>query len=122
MQLVKVVIGGKEFLGHFTSPDMFEKCEKALEKALEKAKQIDGFETDSQAVRHQCEAICECADTILGEGSSKRLFPDGVDLLSCLDVYQELWEMKEKQIIPMINEKRIRYSSERARREGKPLD
>lgn len=117
MQLIKVIIGGQEFQGHFTSPDVLEKCEKALDKALEEAQQIKDFETDSQAVRHQCDAICKCADAILGEGSSKHLFPKGVDLLSCLEVYHELCEMKDKQIVPLINERRAKYSLARARRE-----
>lgn len=119
MRLIKVTIGGKQFEGDFANPDVLERCEKAIDKAFKEATQIEEFEIDSQAVRHQCNAICKCADEILGEGSSARLFPDGADLLSCLEVYKELCEMKVKQVVPLINEKRKKYSLERAQRVDK---
>lgn len=122
MQLIRVTIKGKSFDGYFTNPDVLERYEKALDTALEEAKKANEAENDSAAVRKQCEAICKCADTILGEGSSCILFEEGMDLLTCLDVYAELCEMKEKQIVPVINEKRVKYSMARARRENKSIN
>ena len=87
MQLIRVTIKGKSFNGYFTNPDVLERYEKALDTALEEAKKANEAENDSAAVRKQCEAICKCADTILGEGSSCILFEEGMDLLTCLDVY-----------------------------------
>lgn len=118
MQLVEVKIQGKSFKGHFTSPEMLEKYEKSLDEAVKRAEKSMELKEDYLAVKEQCDAICKCADEILGNGSTEILFENGVDLLTCLDVFAELCEMKEKQIIPVITEKRKKYSMARARREN----
>lgn len=122
MQSIRVTIKGKDFERCFTNPDVLERYEEALDTALKEAEKANEEEKDSVAVRKQCEAICKCVDTILGEGSSDILFEEGIDLLTCLDVYAELCEMKEKQIVPAINEKKAKYSMARARREIKSVN
>lgn len=116
MRMISVKILGQVFEGDFLNPDMIEKRERAIEEAeklLHKSELVNG----SEGIRKLCDMTCACADEILGDGAAQKLFPDGRDLLNCLDLFKELCEMEEKQLVPLIEEKRMRYSAERARRE-----
>lgn len=121
MKLVKVTILGKVFEGDFLNPDNIETYERAIDLACKKTEETMKSKKESEAIRGQCNAICECADTILGDGASKKLFPESVDLLSCLDLFDELCSINKKQLVPLINQRRTKYSLERLQR-GKHTD
>lgn len=122
MQLIQVTIHGKKFEGNFLNPDVMENYEKAIEQANKTANADVEGETGSQGIRRQCTAICQCIDSILGPGSSEILMPDGPDLLTCLDIYEELCWMGERQITPTIQRHTLKYSAQRARRNAKSAD
>lgn len=122
MQLIQVTIYGQKFEGNFMNPDVMENYEKSVEKARERSAASVNAEKGSQAIRIQCEAICDCVDEVLGEGSAKKLMPDGADLLTCLDIYDEICHMGERQLTPALQRHSMKYSAQRAKRNAKPAD
>lgn len=114
MKIIKVKILEREFEGDFLNPDVIEQREAAIEKVKKQLE--EDMPEGAKGIRLLCDMTCSCADEILGAGASEKLFPDGRDLLSCLDLFKELCEMEDKQLTPLINDRRMRYSAERARR------
>lgn len=122
MQMIQITIHGKKFEGDFLNPDVMEQYENAIDRArTEAARQVKG-ESGSQGVRRQCDAVRSCIDTVLGEGSADKLMPGGTDLLTCLDIFEELCLLGEKQITPLIQRRVMKYSARRAARNAKSSD
>ena len=122
MQMIQITIHGEKFEGDFLNPDVMERYENAIDRArTEAARQVEG-ESGSQGVRRQCDAVRSCIDTVLGEGSADKLMPGGPDLLTCLDIFEELCLLGEKQITPLIQRRVMKYSARRAARNAKSSD
>ena len=117
MQMIQVKIHGEIFEGDFLNPIVAEKYEQA--KAQKKASEDVKGESGSAGLRRQCNAISECIDTVLGAGSAERLMPEGADLLTCLDIFEELCYMNERQVTPLLQKRILKYSAQRAARNGK---
>lgn len=122
MQMIQVKIHGEIFEGDFLNPIVAEKYEQAIEKAQKKASEDVKGESGSAGLRRQCNAISECIDTVLGAGSAERLMPEGADLLTCLDIFEELCYMNERQVTPLLQKRILKYSAQRAARNGKSAD
>lgn len=122
MQMIQITIHGEKFEGDFLNPDVMERYENAIDRArTEAARQVEG-ESGSQGVRRQCDVVRSCIDTVLGEGSADKLMPGGPDLLTCLDIFEELCLLGEKQITPLIQRRVMKYSARRAARNAKSSD
>ena len=122
MQMIQVKIHGEIFEGDFLNPIVAEKYEQAIEKAQKKASEDVKGESGSAGLRRQCNAISECIDTVLGAGSAERLMPEGADLLTSLDIFEELCYMNERQVTPLLQKRVLKYSAQRAARNGKSAD
>ena len=97
--------------------DVAEKYERTLEKVNESQKGLEGLKT-SVLIRKQCETVFFVFDELFGEGTSKKLFGDSVNLITCLNAFETLVEgIKSKnEEIDKISSK---YSQNRAQRRKK---
>lgn len=114
--MVTVKICGTELKADLFNPDVIAIHEEATDEAIKEiTRNIDG-ENGSAGVRRQCSAVCKCIDKVFGAGSSDKLFPEGVNLLECLDAFDDLCSVYEKQLAPMIQKRALKYSTARAQR------
>lgn len=97
--------------------DIAEKYEQTLNEVVKKAKSAEGLKT-SEAIRKQCEAVFDAFDSLFGEGTSKNVFGERVNLIICMKAFEELVEQinAKKEEIDKITSK---YSSNRVQRRSK---
>ncbi len=94
-----------------------EKYEKTLEKVNESQKGLEGLKT-SVIIRKQCETVFFVFDELFGEGTSKKIFGDSFNLITCLNAFETLVEeIKNKN--KEINKISSKYSQNRAQRRKK---
>jgi len=79
-----------------------------FENAIEKVKEIENMEClkNSEAIRMICNSIFDCFNDIFGEGTDKKVFGDKVNLLICIEAFEELIETVRKS-----NEKAEKFFS-----------
>jgi len=91
-----------------------------FENAIEKVKKIESIECskNSEAIRMICNAIFQCFNDIFGEGTDKKVFGNKVNLMICIEAFEQLIETFNKS-----NEKAekffSKYSSNRVQRRTK---
>jgi hypothetical protein len=108
MKTVKVKILGVELEAPLLNPKVMRQYDAGIKAVGDKANASRKEETSADAIEMMCDAVIEFVDTIFGEGSAKKVFGDETDLLTCLDAFEELTELYEKQVNPVLQ----KYSKE----------
>lgn len=74
--------------------DQSEKFENAIEK-VQKIEKIESSK-NSEAIRLVCNAIFDCFNDIFGEGTDKKVFGNKVNLMVCVEAFEQLIETVKK--------------------------
>lgn len=92
--MAKIVILGKELEGDFFDADFMERYETATKDLHNKATDARDrkYEKVADAFREQCAVAREYFDRIFGEGTSKDLFGDKMNLRNHMEAIAELTE------------------------------
>ena len=92
--MAKIVILGKELEGDFFDADFIERYETATRDMHNKATDARDrkYEKVADAFREQCAVAREYFDRIFGEGTSKDLFGDKMNLRNHMEAIAELTE------------------------------
>lgn len=92
--MAKIVILGKELEGDFFDADFMERYETATRDMHNKATDARDrkYEKVADAFREQCAVAREYFDRIFGEGTSKDLFGDKMNLRNHMEAIAELTE------------------------------
>lgn len=53
----------------------------------------------------ECNAVIGFLDDIFGPGSAKKVLGEDTDLLTCLDAWEDLVELYEKQVDPILKQR-----------------
>ncbi|MBN3409941.1 AP endonuclease [Clostridium botulinum] len=69
--------------------EVAEKYEKAIKGIDGIAEKVQGM-TIAESVRTQCNAIFKIFNDLFGEGTDKKIFGNKVNLLTCLQAFDEL--------------------------------
>lgn len=95
--------------------EIAERYEKAL-KLLETTEiKTEGL-TMAQGIKVQCEIIFEFFDIMYGEGASKKIFGNKVNLVTCLNALGDFMTQINKNNTDTLNSINKKYSSNRAKR------
>lgn len=97
--------------------DVVEKYEKALEKVVEEARESEHLKGVS-AIKKQCAAIFDCFNALFGKGTDKKIFGDKVNLIACLNAFEELVNYAKDQQ-GELNKIAAKYSNNRVRKNTK---
>ncbi len=91
-----------------------------FESAIEKVKKIENVKCskNSEAIRLVCNAIFDCFNDIFGEGTDREIFGNKVNLMTCLNAFEEL-VMHMKSQNEELEKFSSKYSSNRASRRKK---
>lgn len=105
MKMITVKLQGQEVQAALLNPDVAKEFEDGFNTVLEKYnKEIDG-ETGAEGIKRQCMAVIDYVADIFGKDAARRVFSEQTDLLTCLDVLEEMQEMYETQVTPIVKEK-----------------
>ncbi|MGL5514404.1 MAG: DUF6673 family protein [Sporomusa sp.] len=104
MKIIKVEILGKQVEADLLNPNVSEQYEIEYAACIAKIKGAVNESTGSKGLRVQCTAIMDFVENIFGVGSAKEVFGEETDLLTCLDALEEMTDLYEKQVNPLINE------------------
>lgn len=102
MKMISVKILGAELEANLLNPKVARKFEDGIAKvaetyknALESGNGLDWLEKD-------CNAVIGFLDDIFGPGSARKVLGEETDLITCLDAFEEIVELYDKQISPII--------------------
>jgi hypothetical protein len=101
----------------FLDLEVAEKYEKAVKNVESVAEGLKGA-TFTECIRKQCNAVFDAFNTIFGEGTDRKVFGDKVNLMTCLNAFEEL-VMHMKSRNEELEKMASKYSSNRASRRNK---
>lgn len=97
--------------------DVAEKYEAAL-KEVSKNSHANSNMTGSEVIRKQCDVIFKCFNSLLGEGTDKKIFGDKVNIITCLKAFEELIDQTNEQASEL-KKMQAKYSKDRIKRSKK---
>lgn len=97
--------------------EVAEKVDKELNFVGEVGGKLEGLSTP-EVIRTQCNAIFKFFNALFGEGTDKKIFGDKVNLVTCLEAFDEFVTQvrNQKERIKKLSNK---YSPNRANRRSK---
>lgn len=118
MRLIKVKILDTTLEAALLSKEVAQKFDDGLKRVLEAAAKAVECESGSEAIEMQCQAVMDFIDELFGDGSSRKVFGDEMDLLTCLDAWEELTEMYETQVNPIVKKYQERAKARAAQKKA----
>lgn len=104
MKMIEVKIQGVPLTAALLNPKVAKQYEDGFDKIVETNNEAKHCRVGSKAIEMQCNAVISFIDDVFGKGSARRVLGEETDLLSCLEVFQELSELYEKQVVPLIDQ------------------
>jgi len=101
----------------FLDLEVAEKYEKAIKNVDNMTEGLKGA-TFTECIRKQCNAIFDVFNEIFGEGTDKKIFGNKVNLMTCLNAFEEL-VMHMKAQNAELEKFTSKYSPNRASRRKK---
>jgi len=101
----------------FLDLEVAEKYEKAVKNVESVTEGLNGA-TFTECIRTQCNAIFDVFNTMFGEGTDKKVFGNKVNLMTCLNAFEEL-VMHMKSQNEELEKFTSKYSPNRASRRKK---
>lgn len=105
MNMITVKIQGQEVQAALLNPSVTKKVEDGFNTVLKKFDEAKNAESGSEGIRMQCQSVIDYVEDIFGKSGAKKIFGEETDLLTCLDVMEEIQCMYETQVNPIIREK-----------------
>lgn len=107
MNLITVKLQGKEVQADLLNPKVTKRFEDGFSEVLRRfnASMEDGSVPGSERIRLQCQAVIDYVTDIFGADGAKEVLGEETDLLTCMDVLEEMQELYSSQINPLVLEK-----------------
>lgn len=105
MRMITVELQGQKVQADLLNPEVTKRFEDGFERAVKKIAESSSCEKGSEGIMAQCEAVVEYVTEIFGESQAKLVFGSETDLLSCMDVLEEMQSLYTDQVAPLIRQK-----------------
>lgn len=106
MKVLKVKILEAELEAPLLNPKVAAKYDDGMRTCVERIQTAQKrTENSVEALKEQCNAVVDCIDEIFGDGASRKVFGEETDLLTCLDAFEDMATLYDKQVTPMISGK-----------------
>lgn len=107
MNLITVKLQGKEVQADLLNPKVTKRFEDGFDEVLDRfnASMGDGSIPGSEGIRMQCQAVIDYVTDIFGADGAKEVLGEETDLLTCMDVLEEIRELYPSQVYPLVREK-----------------
>ena len=112
MKLIKVKIQGKEVQAALLNPDVARRYEEGHVLCAERCRKALEIAPASDALREQCQAVIDYVGSVFGTEGAQTIFGKETDVLSCLDVYEEMTQLYESQVMPVLNARMARLKKD----------
>lgn len=115
MRLIEVEVLGVKLQAGLLNPKVARKYDEGLGKVLRTVEDAQSCSDGAKGIEMMCDAVVDFVDEVFGAGSAEMVLGEETDLLTCLDAWEELTELYEKQVHPILEE-RNRIAVEKAER------
>lgn len=107
MNLITVKLQGKKVQADLLNPKVTKRFEDGFSEVLRRfnASMEDGSMPGSERIRLQCQAVIDYVTDIFGADEAKEVLGEEIDLLTCMDVLEEIQELYPSQVNPLVLEK-----------------
>ena len=105
MRMITVELQGQKVQADLLNPEVTKRFEDGFERAVKKIAESSSCEKGSEGMMAQCEAVVVYVTEIFGESLAKLVFGSETDLLSCMDVLEEMQSLYADQVAPLIRQK-----------------
>lgn len=102
MRVIKVSILGVSLEADLLNPKVARKFDNGLKKVAEISRKATESGSGPDWIEKDCNAVIDFLDDIFGFGSAKKVLGEETDLLTCLDAFEEIAELYDKQINPIL--------------------
>ena len=79
--------------------DGMRACIERIQSAQERT------ENSVEALKEQCNAVIDYIDEVFGVGASRKVLGEETDLLTCLDAFEDMATLYDKQVTPLVSAK-----------------
>lgn len=105
MRQIKVKILGVELEAPLLNHEVARRYEDGIKKVLETVEKAAECGKGSDGIEMECNAVIDFIDDIFGSGSAKKVLGKDTDLLTCLDAWDDLTDLYEEQVNPVLEER-----------------
>lgn len=106
MKRLKVKILEAELEAPLTNPKTAKAYDDGMRTCVDRIQTAQKrTENSVEALKEQCNAVIDYVDKVFGAGASKKVFGEETDLLTCLDAFEDMASLYDKQVKPMISAK-----------------
>lgn len=118
MRQIKVKILGVELEAPLLNHEVARRFEEDSKKVIETAEKALECGIGSDGIEMECNAVIHLIDDVFGPGSARKVLGEETDLLTCLDAWEELSELYEKQVNPILEERNRRVKTKHETKNG----
>lgn len=105
MKMIAVTIQKTQLEADLLNPNVMRKYDAGIKEVVEKANKASLIQNSADAVEEQCRAVIDFIDSMFGAGSARKALGEEVDLLTCVDAFEELVDLYDKQVNPLISQR-----------------
>ena len=105
MKQVTVEVLGVKLSAALLNHKVARKYDDGLKKVIEAANKATECTSGADGIEMECDAVIGFLDDIFGPGSAKKVLGEETDLLTCLDAWEDLVELYEKQVDPILKQR-----------------
>ncbi|MCI8797733.1 MAG: hypothetical protein HFG89_12945 [Dorea sp.] len=105
MRSITVEILGVKLEAALLNYKVAKKYDDGIKKVVRIADESRACGSGPEAIEKQCNAVIGFIDDIFGHDSAKRVLGEETDLLTCQDAWEELTDVYEKQVNPILEER-----------------
>ena len=102
MRKITVGILGVKLEADLLNPKVVRKYDEGLKKVAEIARSAADSGSGADWIENDCNAVIDFLDDIFGQGSARKVLGEEADLLTCLDAFEEIAELYDNQINPIL--------------------
>jgi hypothetical protein len=118
MRLITVEILGVKLEADLLNPKVARKYDDEMKKVVETANKAGKCGDGIEGVEMECNAVIGFIDNIFGPGSARKVLGEETDLLTCLDVWEDLTGLYENQVNPLVKERTRQLTSKYEQKNG----
>lgn len=104
--MIEVMLQGQTLKANLLNPEVVKRYEDGFDKTIKAFDEAEKRERGSDGIRMQCQAVIDYVTDIFGEEQAKKVFGESTDLLECMDILEEMYDLYDKYITPKVTEKK----------------
>ncbi len=104
-------------LEEFASPEMAKVHKDCVNRTIQMIENAEDEPDSCEGLRIQCQAVIDTFAELFGEKDAREILGERTNLFRCLDAFDELVALYDRQVVPALKKRGEKYS--RARLNGR---